>query len=78
MARGTPDVDAAPQNHREIGVERGRVAAADSARRSTMDDRRARIYGRLEGLPRFAPSKTLGTAIVLLAVVIALIIAFVR
>jgi hypothetical protein len=78
MARGIPNVDAASQNHRETGIERGRVVSDDPARRSIADDRRVRMYGRLEGLPRFPPSKTLGTAIVLLAIVIALIIAFVR
>jgi hypothetical protein len=53
-------------------------ASNDPARGSTAGDRRGRIYGRLGDSPRFSPSKTLGAAIVLLTVVMALIIAFVR
>jgi hypothetical protein len=59
-------------------MEHQRAASGDQARGSTADDQRVRAYGRLGGSPRFPPSKTLGAAIVLLTVVMALIIAFVR
>jgi hypothetical protein len=78
MARGILNIDATHQNHREAGMERGRVASDDPARGSTADGRRVRVYRHLGGSPQFSPSKTLGAAIVLLTVVIALIIAFVR
>jgi hypothetical protein len=78
MAREILNVDATHQNHRGTGMERDRVASDDPARDSTADDRRAGVYERLGSSPRFSPSKTLGAAIVLLTVLIALIIAFVR
>ena len=78
MARGILHIDATHQNHRGTGRGRDRVAADDPARGPTADDRRVGVYGSLVGSPRFSPSKTLGAAIVLLTVVIALIIAFVR
>lgn len=78
MARGSLNVDAIRENHRETGPERDRVASGDLVRGFAADDRRVRLDERPGGLPRFPPSKTLGMAIVLLAVVMALIIAFVR
>jgi hypothetical protein len=78
MARSILNVDATRRNHQETGMQRDGVASDDPARGSTAGDRRVRIYGRLGDSPRFSPSKTLGAAIVLLTVVMALIIAFVR
>jgi hypothetical protein len=78
MALGIPHIDAAHQNGSSTGMEHDRRASDDPGIRSTRDDRRGRIYNGLGGLPRFSPSKTLGAAIVFLAIAIALIIAFVR
>jgi hypothetical protein len=78
MARGILHSDATHLNHRETDLERDRVASADATGGSAVDDRRAGVDGRLGGSPWFSPSKTLGAAIVLLTVVIALIIAFMR
>jgi hypothetical protein len=78
MAREILNVDATHQNHRGTGMERGRVASDDPVRGSTADDRQVGVYERLGSSPRSSPSKTLGAAIMLLTVVIALIIAFMR
>jgi hypothetical protein len=78
MAIRIPNVDASHQSRRSMGPQGAREALDSSAVGPTTPHRRVGMYERLGGLPSFVPSKTLGAAVVFLAMIIALIIAFVR
>ncbi len=78
MAIRFRNADALDASRRSMGSQRLREDPNGSPASPNTPHQWVRVYARLKGSPGGSPSKTLGVAIVLLAIIIALMIAFVR
>ena len=78
MARQIPNADATDRGGRFMGQPGSRKSTEGCGASHTRPHRRVGGYERVGRLARASSAMTLGTAIVLLAIMLALIIAFVR